>query len=194
MDYGDEAIIAKRTEAKIGAKTKRIQKEVNLDGEIFDFEPRLLFDDRVSIMIPERFGIMDAAKAKIKYPSENRPQLIYSDASCRINLLFNLMDEPLQETEILNRMLDYRAVIKRTNPANVFYEWKILKRNEGKVGYFDYKSYAIDDDIYNIMFVTNVQDKLLLGAFNCPLTHKKDWKLLVLQMLNTIEEMTRDEQ
>lgn len=48
-----------------------------------------------------------------------------------------------------------REALKRLNPAFVFYESGVDKRHV-PVGWFEFKSYGLDTDVYNLMFVSRI--------------------------------------
>ena len=77
MDFIDEEIIQMRN------KNRKISLEegVLIKGEFIEFEPVKLFDDKLEIMLPKTFVDMPSDLAKIKYPSESRPQIIKTDST-----------------------------------------------------------------------------------------------------------------
>jgi len=50
----------------------------------------------------------------------------------------------------------------------------------------DYKSYSMGGAIYNIMFVSAIFDRPLIGTFNCPFEQWEQWRPVALEMLKTI--------
>ena len=75
----------------------------------------------------------------------------------------------------------------RLDRKNVFYE-------EGQVSgslpvlWFDYKSFAADERVYNLMFLFRAGERLLLGTFFCVFRDYDRWKPEVLRVLKTVRE------
>lgn len=80
-----------------------------------------------------------------------------------------------------------KLINKRLNPANIFYDEEILEVDEKNIGYFDFKSSAIDDFLYNFIFLLEFQEKTVMGTFSCSFSEYEEWKDIVIQMVNTIK-------
>jgi len=55
-----------------------------------DLKTKSLLNDKVELRIPAEFDIMSEELLKMKYPSERRPTLVYSNESSEINIALNL--------------------------------------------------------------------------------------------------------
>ena len=53
-------------------------------------ETKTILNNRIEIKLPKEFQVMSEDMAKLKYPAERRPTLIYTNESGRINVAFNL--------------------------------------------------------------------------------------------------------
>jgi len=135
--------------------------------ETIELELKSLLDDKIELKIPKDFGIMSEEMVKLKYPSERRPTLIYSNESGGINVALNLTQSNASQ-ELMQPYLDNLvSTFKNMYPSA---EWKdsgIKEINERKVGYLKLITPAIDTKIYNVMFFTDLDSKLLLLTFNC---------------------------
>lgn len=54
-----------------------------------ELEKKVLFKDKVIILVPKEFGFMPEEMLKIKYPSAQRPTLVYSDEDGKVNVAFS---------------------------------------------------------------------------------------------------------
>ena len=86
-------------------------------------------------------------------------------------------------------MSQLKAVIQRMNPANTFYDMKEEQTaSQIPVCWFDYKSFAIDEQVYYIMFALPWKDKQLIhGTFNCKYSDMNEWKEAARQAILSIE-------
>lgn len=141
----------------------------------------------ISMFYPEGFEEMSAVSARAKYPSENRPDIILTNpADETVNLLFTQTKDAAASEDIPDIVQKLQTVIKRMNAGVVFHQTGIIETELGNIGWFDYGSSALDDDLYNLMYTLCVQDTLLIGGFCCLREHQRQWCPVVLQMLKTI--------
>jgi hypothetical protein len=183
----DTEIIPRRQAAK-NNRAGSLSGTVVIGGIAYTFQRIQLFDGEASAVVPESFAEMIPEAAKLKYPSEHRPQYILASEDGTVNLAFSMLDFPLAKNQTEEKLGELKEAIKRINPAFVVLTESTETLDGRKVGFFDYKSYAFDQDIYNFMFITDVEGKLLLGVFNCPYDGYGDWKRLVTQMAMSIKE------
>ena len=103
---------------------------------------------------------------QFKYPSEHRPDIIKCNEDGSIAVTFKLINSPLTE-EYIEPLRDMMKLVnKRLNPANVYFDEGILEVDEKNIGYFDFKSSAIDDFLYNFIFLFEFQEKTVMGTFS----------------------------
>jgi len=196
---GDEEILAKRV-AEQQRKKHSIFNEVFIDGELYDFEQKeLTFSSsetyKFTMVLPKDIDILDPELAKMKYPSENRPELILSNSDTSLN--FSFYYTPSSATDYETRLAQYRTVFKQLNPSNVFFSEQITKLESGlTVGCFDLCSSALDGDIYYFYFFTDLHTTPqveIVGTFSCPFNLREDWEALFSQMIETIKPVIGDE-
>ena len=77
--------------------------------------------------IPKDFEDMPLVARKFKYPSESRPEIIKSNDEGNIAITLNIIDSPLDEERVEELKNGMKVIIKKTNPANVFYEDGVLE-------------------------------------------------------------------
>lgn len=185
MAFMDEEIIAKRNEAR---EKRKLSNEVIIEGVKYTFSRRMLFDETMSAILPDSFLNMNSEAAKFKYPSEQRPQVILCNTDGSISIAFNSTGMAVSDEELPELVKQMRAAIKRTNPANAFDKEVAFETESGRqVKAFDYISYALDTDVYNLFFACVLKGNLLIGTFNCPADSGKNWNPLVIQMLQSIQ-------
>ena len=189
--------MAERVDEKIldfinAAEEKEARKDIcsgepiKIGDRYYEFEERDFFEEKLKMYIPKDFEDMPEGARKFKYPSENRPEIIKCNNDGSIAIAFKLIDSPLNE-EYVEKVRDMMKLInKRLNPANIFFDEGILKVKEKNIGYFDFKSSAIDDFLYNFIFLIAFQEKTLMGTFSCGYSDAEEWKDIVLEMVNTL--------
>ena len=189
MKYTDEILIKKGNEYKQFAYGN-LEEGMYIQGVFYEFSRQKLTLEDISIMLPINFSDMPLTMAKVKYPSEQRPDIIKMNVESDINFTFKLLEFPQTEQSLEQIIQYFYQVIQKTQPANVFYEKNFLPIMGKKLGWFDFKSHAIDCKLYNLMYLLPIGRKFLHGIFNCPLSEVDLWKPVVLQVIHSIEDLT----
>lgn len=189
MSYADEVIIKALNKYK-KEQQGDIESGIYIREEKIQFEKQILFDGKMTIMLPKEFTEMSLEMAKIKYPMEQRPQVIKTNQEGTINFTFSLLDAKVENKNIEEVRDGLQRIMKRVQPANIFYEKELAEVDGKTIGWFDYKSHGIDQKIYNLVYVLPIEEKVMHGVFNSPITEMEIWKLIVLEVIQTIEALT----
>ena len=89
------------------------------------------------------------------------------------------MDMTLAEGQLKKAAEGFVKSMKQVYVNAKFQELQYGERNDGgKIAWLVYETMAIDADIFNIMFITSLEGKLLYGSFNCILGMQDEWKKL----------------
>ena len=191
MDFLDEKIIE--------ARRKEAQKELNIredglivNGEQIDFQEMLLFHEKMTILLPTSFVDMPQKIARIKYPSEQRPQIIKTDLLGSTNFAFNLFDKTIKPVQMQSAADGMKSILKKVNPANIFYESGTEPLGETMLSWFEFKGHGIDTQIYFIVFLTSIGGKLMHGIFNCAVADMEAWKEAAFQVIRSIQDRTEN--
>lgn len=174
------------------AEDKELRKDiyagpVKINNDFYEFEEAEFFDGELKMYIPNTFIDMPEEARRFKYPSESRPEIIKCNNTGAIAITLKLVNSPISDEYIEELKSMMKAITQRLNPANIYFDEGILEVNEKKIGYFDYKSSAIDDFLYNFVFLLELQGNTLMGTFSCSYSEHKQWKDDILfQMMKTI--------
>ena len=169
------------------AKKDICSSPIKIGNRYYEFEETEFFEERLNMYIPKDFQDMPLEARKFKYPSENRPEIIKCNEDGSIAITLNIIDSPLDEERVEELKDGMKMIIKKTNPANVFYEDGVIEVNSKNIGFFEFKSSAIDDFIYNLMFFLEFEEKTLMGTFSCLYKDYRDWRDVIFQVINTIK-------
>ncbi|MBN1041858.1 MULTISPECIES: hypothetical protein [Clostridium] len=192
----------KRVDEKIldfinSAEEKELRKDitnglVKINNKFYEFKETEFFDGALKMYIPNTFEDMSMEARKLKYPSESRPEIIKCNEDGSIAITLNIIDSPLDESSVEELKNGMKMIIKKTNPANVFYEDGILEVDSKNIGFFEFKSSAIDDFLYNIMFFLEFEGKTLMGTFCCRYGEYKEWRDVIFEVLKKIEVIKKE--
>ena len=143
--------------------------------QTIELEKREILNDKVEILLPKNFGIMPDDMLQLKYPSANRPALVYSDEDGTVNIAFNHTANKASQKEIEKYKDVFVSTFKSSYPTAVWGEKGVKEINGRKVGFLEVTTPAIDTKIYNLLFFTDVEGKLLICTFNCTSKKKSAW-------------------
>ena len=193
MEHMDEVILELKRELK---KKEHVDVYTGMyvNGDFIDFERNFLFEDRISVMLPVDFVEMDLVTAKLKYPAENRPEFISTSQDTTINFTFKYTELPISEAQLIPSARQLRMAIQRLNPSNIFYESDSIQGENGSIIWFDYKSYALDDAMYNFIYLAEIDGLLFQGGFNCSFGIHKEWKKVAIQVVKSIKDRRKEQE
>jgi len=126
---------------------------LKIKGQWFDFAEHLYANDKITMMTPTSFIPMSIETAKLKYPSEQRPETILTDNTGAINIMFNYMnDEPMdnKQSEAVRDTL--MGIMCRMNPGIKPLERGMEVISDKNIAFVEFSNPAIDGKLYNLMF------------------------------------------
>lgn len=188
-DYLDKDILESRKMIR-KSKYNTLQIGIYINDEVVHFTAAKILDERAEAMLPDTFVDMPANLARLKYMSEQRPQIIKTSLDTTVNFTFSLYGIELPEEEIDSTIRQFKYLIQKVNPACVFDE--IVTEKEQGVGWFDFKSFGVDEQIYNIMYVKPIGGRLLHGVFNCMYRDMAEWKDAAIQVIYSVRDLTEE--
>ncbi|WP_024292939.1 hypothetical protein [Lacrimispora indolis] len=140
------------------------------------------------LKIPGGFEEIGKEKAASVFFSKNRPEMFLLNPHEHAGLTFQTA-----RLEGGKAVIDLEAerericqILKQADGKNVFYDQGNVS-GKRPVLWFDYKSFAADERVYNMMFLFLSEEKLIIGTFYCIFKDYDRWKPKILTMLGTIQ-------
>ncbi len=152
-----------------------------------EFETKTLLSGKINLKIPKTFEIMADEMLKLKYPSERRPTLVYTNESGEINVAINLTQNKANQNVIAAYKDNFVQTFKNSYPTAEWKDKNVKEINGRKVGYLELITPAIDTEIYNLMFFTDLDGKLLLCSFNCTKKNITEWSVAAKEIMNSLK-------
>ncbi len=187
MAYEDEKIIKAMNAYKKGTYGS-LKEGFFIREELVEFEKEWLFDHKMQILLPVSFSDMSMELAKLKYPMEQRPQVIKTNEETDINFTFSLLDQPLANEQVKQVRDSLKKIMKRVRPDMRFMEEGLEETGERIIGWFEVTYSGLDTKLYNIMYFTPIAGNMMHGIFNCSIREAKNWKQVVFEVMRTIKE------
>ncbi|MBD5132567.1 MAG: zinc ribbon domain-containing protein [Clostridiales bacterium] len=121
-------------------------------------------DDKIAAVMPESFIVMPEAMRRIKY-NANAPKHIYTTPDGTVNFNLNFTGA-LSETDVFDAGSKMLGMMKSVFPNAKFGEAQKLTtpRNIFK---FELLTAALDQSVYNVMFIFSIDGKQGVGSWNC---------------------------
>ena len=141
-----------------------------------ELEKRKLLDDKIEIFVPKDFKPMSEEMLNFKYKGKGKPTFVLTDDAAAVNLAFNHLPNKANDELIETYKNSIKASFQNAFPDA---EWKadgVRMINGRKVGYFKLTTSAVDTKVYNHIFITHCQGRLLLGTFNCTVKRIPTWE------------------
>ena len=158
--------------------------------DIVQFDRLEIPEMKVSIMQPTSFVNMPSSIARAKYPSESRPKLIRTSLDTIVNFTFNVLPQAVRYEKVRSVTEQLKAMIQRLNPANVFYELREEKIDGVPLCWFNYKTYAIDSQLYAIVYLFPLSEgEILQGMFSCRFDDMNEWHDAAIQTILSIRKL-----
>lgn len=149
--------------------------------------PKQVVNKRVSVLIPKDFTLMSREMIKVKYPQKaNRPLEVFTNADASINIVFDhTQDKATQE-----QLPEFKKVFQQQFASNASIDYRkgeIRKINGRDFIIIEMVTPIPGDKIYNLMFITSLDGRLLLGTFNCTGPYIKEWQPIAEKIANSIK-------
>ena len=165
------------------------QDFITIDDEQVQVKDQSLLDGKMTLRMPNLFSIMSIEVASLKYPSERRPNPIYTDESSTINLAFNLTPHRLEEQGVAAFQENMIDILEQAQPAADWLDTDIKTIHDKTVGFLEVITPAIDGDIFNLMFFASIEGRALIGTFNCLEDDLETWRPIARAMMDSVQFM-----
>jgi len=158
---------------------------VPIRNERVSFSYRDLFEGKARMLLPAHFIQMPDTLARLRYLSDHRPELILTGNDVTENICMSCISRNGRDlNETIPLMQDS---ILSTAPETVFYETGEIVGKNCSGYWFEYKSFTINDEAYNLQFLLGSEKVVILGVFNCCIRHFEEWKPFIISALEYTE-------
>lgn len=148
------------------------------DGTITKIDDQVIDesgDDYFNIAYPEGLRKYSDVEAATKYPSANRPQIVYGTDDFSVTVGISLNIEEIGQDDLPKYVNSMKAGLQN-NVAN--FDWisnEIWKVNDHDAYLLRFTSPSPDGKIYNLICCFSHNDKLAMLTFNCLNAQREEW-------------------
>ncbi|UJF32212.1 hypothetical protein [Paenibacillus hexagrammi] len=137
---------------------------------------------------------MSPEVAKLKYPSNRRPNLILTDESTSVNLAFNYSETLLDDEDVEDFTKAMGQMLKRSQPAAQWLKEEVVEIHGKPVGYSSFVIPVVDSELYQLIFYVSLEGKALLCTFNCLKDQMKGWERTAEGMMFSLQSIHKKEE
>lgn len=163
------------------------QTILKINGETIPFTEELLLNGKLRVPLPKTFHVMSPEAAALKYPSEQRPDVIYSNDSASIHIAFNYTEQSLSAGEIEEFTAAMVQIVRRTQPVLQWYEDGVRYLRDKPIGYCEFQIPSLNANLYQFMFFAELDGRALLCTFHCIEEEMKHWKPIAWGMMDSLD-------
>jgi len=141
--------------------------------------------DKIKVLVPRDFNLMDDEMIELKYPSKKGSAFMaYTDEEATVNIAFEHTPNKamVKDLPAIKQALEGQF----NQPGIDFQKSEIRKINGGDFIIIEMVTPAMDTPVYNLMFITSLEDRLLIGTFNCTIDKLQQWEPTAYQVLNSV--------
>ena len=189
-EYIDSVILALRTKCEEKQEEQqKISDTIHIGVNKISLYREELFGGKCSIMLPEIMSDMNNRYRMIKYRNQNRPQVIKTDFNADATVTFSLLPMADRENapDISAQMEKLHGDMKKVWKQHVFYDTGEVIAGGLTVAWMDFRSFCMDGSLYNLLFMFQVEEQIVLGNFHCSFPQYDIWKPAVLRLLTTVQ-------
>ena len=148
-----------------------------------------LFEDNMYVELPMSTAPMPEDMIHRLYSSSDRPQLFFYREEGPLYFTFSLHDNAIENKEVFIAINNMKNVVEAAYPQSIIGHVNLLKYTHNYCGWFAFKSPSVDQERYNIMYITPVKGRLMLGTCSCPMGDE-DGMLQIKRAFLSVKEIT----
>jgi hypothetical protein len=144
------------------------------------------FDGLIEISIPTDFRQMSAAERAIKYPREDRPSVVFTNAEGSFDVTFSRKPGRVSVTQIDAVRQRLSKGLHASQPLASWHSDNVVEINGREFAQVQFTTSAADARIRNVMLATPADGSMLLISINMPEARVADWMAVATEMLGSI--------
>lgn len=167
-------------------EAQKSDKEKKPPTDIRALSTRHILSGKIKASIPQAFKVMTPQMIAVKYPTKVGMEYdAYTNQDGNINIAFEHMPNQGGEKDLPELQSVMSSQFGQPNIKVLRNE--IIKINGKDFVVLEMITPAPDGPIYNLMFVTSLNNRYLMGNFNCTIDYQKAWQPIANEILQSIE-------
>ncbi|QDY85073.1 hypothetical protein FQU75_17780 [Paenibacillus polymyxa] len=149
---------------------------LRLGDELITLELRVILDGQMQVSVPKSFSLMPLEQAKFKYPSEYRPEVIYTSEDGTVNITFNRTESTLTDEELPDFVEQMADTLRAVQPIRNWLGTQVIVNHSGlSIGVIRFVAAGVDTNLYNEIMLFTHAGQVMMGTFNCMESDMEVW-------------------
>ncbi|KPV61369.1 hypothetical protein QJ48_00090 [Paenibacillus sp. A3] len=161
--------------------------ELVLGDETITFSRTEVMPGQVYMFVPDSFEPMPEDYARIKYPADRRPKLIYTDPTLEINLTVNPTANRMVNDEMDTFVKDLSFMIRRMQPNAKWIGEGVREAGGRKMGFYEFSVPVLDGVMYNGIFFIELDGKGVFFGLNCMEKYTEQWRPIAHGIMDALQ-------
>jgi len=146
---------------------------------------RKILSQKIEMLMPLDFKQMDVGTIKVKYPNEgSRPSEVYTNGNSSVNFAFTHSAKKVNE-DIKKYTSELVDILKKRGITIISQSQQKINGKDFLIVHFNSK--ALTGILYNTMFFTVLDNRLLMGNYSCSSSMEGGWKNKGDEMIASIK-------
>lgn len=153
-----------------------------------DLEYMIIFNGKVKVKIPVGFHDMEDQYIKLKYPLENRPQVIKCNDDMNIDFKYSLMEIDTGQPVILYLIEEIKKTVLNSNSSfKKIDDYIYYDENNNPMAGFSFSNEVLDGIAYNVIFLRQFGKYIINASMGCPYGSSNQYMKYMEESIKTIE-------
>ena len=149
-------------------------------------EPQALLDGKLVLLVPASFEEMSEEHRRLKYPSERRPPIVFSNYMGSVNIAVKPTEHSITEAGMESARLSMERGFQEAYPDS-----EIISRPielDGKLSFFfDFWVPVPDTDVRNWIVGMSIEGRLVMISFNVTRELEPEWMGVAKKIVASID-------
>ncbi|ADO54241.1 hypothetical protein [Paenibacillus polymyxa] len=149
---------------------------LRLGDELIPLELRVILDGQMQVSVPKSFSLMPLEQAKFKYPSEYRPEAIYTSEDGTVNITFSRTESFLADEELPDFVEQMADTLRAVQPIRNWLGTQVIVNHSGlSIRLIRFVAAGVDTNLYNEILLFTHAGQVMMGTFNCMESDMEAW-------------------
>lgn len=149
------------------------------------FSKRLLFDGRIGLWMPDDFEELSRENVNAIYLLGNKPDMVFGNSYLNFSIGFNYTDNEVPDEYMGEFGKLAGMILEKMGPKTNIYSQKTTVRGKHTISLLELTSHTVTDTVYNILFFSSFEKRVLLGFINFPYKYLKRYKPIADEILES---------
>lgn len=167
---------------------------ININKIPVTFSERALFDDRVGIWMPEDFESLPREAIAAIYLLGNKPELVFGNSYLNFSVGFHYTEHEVPNEYMGDFSKITRMILEKSGPRVRIMSEKSKRIGTHRMSSLELISHSITDTVYNIMFFTSLEGKVLIGFINFNYKYQERYIPIAKEILQSFRFLEDEEE